>query len=520
MGVRRSGARRAFAAGVGAFALVGGALVGAAPAQAVGSYQNVGLGINWSSGDLGMTAAFLADPSGSLNDCSGDLTQSGCNFSFVSQIDDAADSASGAPTTGDNPGGDFLPLVGGFGNGAFGQVFTATATGELTSFTMQLTCVDQTGEGITGIEAAIYETDETGVTISGDALAGGPVDLSACPTDTTAGSIGEWAPESFAAITLPVSGAALMAGHHYAVLFGGSFVGGIQPPGLSSTPNAPTDLVVTPGSGRLSVAFTAPTDDGGSAITGYGWTSDDGATWHDAGTTTSPVSITGLTNGTPYTVAIKAYNANGDGAVSDAATGTPVASTPSVTRPTLATWSTVAGHQTTLRLLRTSGSPKATLRSLTPAMCSVSGSLVVFHVKGTCRVQVMQGGKVWKTLTTTVSATSGPRGAANTDNVRSIAFAPDSSTVSPAAAATLRALAPRLRAAQVVVVHGFAAGDIPSGHNAYTWRLTEARAQSVARYLRSLGVHVLLAHGYNTWLPLDPAHPFSSVNRRADVAWI
>jgi len=385
---------------------------------------------------------------------------------------------------------------------------------------MALTCLDQTGEGITGVDAAIYETDELGTALVGDALAGGPVDLSECPTDTEAASLAAWAPTEFQDISLPVTGVTLTAGHHYAVLFGGSFVGGVQPPGLSSTPSAPTDLVVTPGNGRLTVAFTAPADDGGSAITDYEWTTDDGTTWHSAGRTTSPITITGLTNGTAYTVKLRALNANGEGTASAGASGTPIGSVVTTKRPVLATWSVVAGHQSTLRLLKYAGSPRATLTTSTPAVCSVKGSLVVFHVSGTCRVSVLQGGTTWKTLTARVSTTKGATGAASADHVRSIPFAPDSSTLSVAAKATLRSIAPRLRVANMVVVHGFAAGDLPSGRNAYTWRLTEARAQSVATYLRSLGVNVLFAHGFNTWLPLDAAHPFNGINRRADVAFI
>jgi outer membrane protein OmpA-like peptidoglycan-associated protein len=518
--IATAGARRTTFGALAAASMLVGGLAAAAPATAVGTYQNVGLGIDWNPGSVGMTATFLEADGIALNNCSGDLTSPGCNFTFTSEIDSVADNASGDPTTQDNPGGDFLPLVDGFGGGAFGQTFTATASGELTSFSMLLTCLDQTGDGIAGVDAAIYETDETGVAIVGDSLAGGPVDFSTCPTEATAGSVTEWAPTQYAYIPMPVTGATLVSGHHYAVLFGGSFVGGVQPPGLSSTPNAPTALAVTPGNARLTVAFTTPTDDGGSAITDYEWTTDDGATWHSAARTTSPLTITGLTNGTAYTVQIRALNANGNGISSEAATGTPQAPVSSTVRPALATWTATAGHQSTLRLLRSPGSPKATLTTSTPTTCSVKGSLVLFHVAGTCRVAVVQGGTTWKTFTTEVSTTAGATGMATADHVRSIPFAPESSTLSDAAKATLRSMAPGLKAAHAVIVHGFAAGDLRSGRNAYTWRLTEDRAQAVATYLRSLGVRVVLAHGFNTWLPLDAKRPFDGINRRADVAWI
>lgn len=502
-----------------AAALVLGGMVGAGPAAATGTYQNVGLGISNANGPVGMTATFLWNDAESLYNCSTDLTQPGCNFTFTSQIDGDDDNASATPTTTNNPGGDFLPLAG-LADGSFGQTFTATATGELTSFTMALTCVDQTGDGIDGVSAAIYETDGDGTHIVSDSLAGGPVDLSSCPTDATAGTLDDWHPATFADIALPVTGADLVAGHHYTVLFGGTFVGGTQPPGLSNTPNAPTSLVVTPGNARLTVAFTAPTDDGGSAITGYEWTTDDGTSWHDAGRTSSPITITGLTNANLYTLKIRALNANGAGIASADATGTPQGpATPSIVRPTLAPWTAKAGHQSTLKLLRTPGTPAATLTTSTPNACSVSGAYVVFHVAGTCRVSVVQDGVVWTRLTATVSPKARPTGRAHAEHVRAVPFAPESSVLTRQARKQLRALAPRLRAARLVVVHGFAAGDLRSGRNHYTGRLTEARAQAVASYLRFLGVTVLYAHGFRTLLPIDARHPDRAVNRRADVAW-
>jgi outer membrane protein OmpA-like peptidoglycan-associated protein len=515
----RRAPRAVVGAAVGGSLLVGG-LVSATPAAAVGSYQNVGLGISWSEGSLGMTATFLEEDGVSLNNCSGDLSRPGCNFTFASQVGGDADNESADPTTTQFAQGDFLPLVDGFGNGAFGQTFTATATGELTSFTMALTCVDQTGQGIEGVSAAIYRTDALGETVVSSALAGGPVDLSACPTDVAAGSFDQWQPAEFADIALPVSGADLVAGEHYSVLFGGSFVGGVQPPGLSETPNAPTGLAVTAGDARLSVAFTVPTDDGGSAITGYEWTVDDGDSWHDAGRTSSPVTIDGLTNGTAYLVRIRAVNAHGPGIASSEATGTPQApSTPTTVRPRLATWTATAGHQSVLRLLRSTGSPAATLTTTTPKACSVSGAYVVFHVAKACRVSVVQNGVVWKTLTAQVSPQSRPTGMAVGEHVRTIPFDPESARLSRAARDRLVALAPRLRTARIVVVHGFAAGNLRSGRNAYTRSLTVSRGKAVAVFLRFLGVRVLFAHGFSTLLPLDARHPARAVNRRVDVAW-
>jgi hypothetical protein len=71
--------------------------------------------------------------------------------------------------------------------------------------------------------------------------------------------------------------------------------------------------VATAGNASASVAFTAPADTGfpASAITGYRVTSTPGGF---TGTgLTSPVTVTGLTNGTAYTFTVAAQNVNGYG---------------------------------------------------------------------------------------------------------------------------------------------------------------------------------------------------------------
>lgn len=95
----------------------------------------------------------------------------------------------------------------------------------------------------------------------------------------------------------------------------------------ATTPAAPTNLVTTIGNTQLSIAFT-PGSDGGSAITNYKYSLDGvNYTAFSPADTTSPVVITGLTNGTGYTVYLKAVNAVGDGTASASTSGTP-ATTP------------------------------------------------------------------------------------------------------------------------------------------------------------------------------------------------
>jgi hypothetical protein len=87
---------------------------------------------------------------------------------------------------------------------------------------------------------------------------------------------------------------------------------------LTSVPDVPTIGTATGGDGQISLTFTAGAT-GGSAITNYQWSTDNITyTALSPADTTSPVTIPGLTNGTAYTVRLKAVNANGVGLQSNA----------------------------------------------------------------------------------------------------------------------------------------------------------------------------------------------------------
>jgi hypothetical protein len=93
------------------------------------------------------------------------------------------------------------------------------------------------------------------------------------------------------------------------------------------SPSAPTAVNVTAGNALAIVSFFAPTSDGGSAITKYTVTATPGGL--TAMGTTSPITITGLTNGTAYTFTVTATNATGTSLSSAASNSvTPAAVTP------------------------------------------------------------------------------------------------------------------------------------------------------------------------------------------------
>jgi len=97
---------------------------------------------------------------------------------------------------------------------------------------------------------------------------------------------------------------------------------------IISAPIAPTISSVTAGNTQLTVNFTAPADTGGSAISDYEYSTNNGSTWTSSGSTTSPITITGLTNATTYQVKVRAINTTGNGTASSATPGTPVATVP------------------------------------------------------------------------------------------------------------------------------------------------------------------------------------------------
>ena len=94
----------------------------------------------------------------------------------------------------------------------------------------------------------------------------------------------------------------------------------------TTAPAAPTSLVATAGDGQASISFTQGSN-GGSAITNYKY-SLDGTTYTalSPAATTSPLTISGLTNATSYNIYLKAVNTVGDSSASSSVSVTPVAS--------------------------------------------------------------------------------------------------------------------------------------------------------------------------------------------------
>jgi hypothetical protein len=99
------------------------------------------------------------------------------------------------------------------------------------------------------------------------------------------------------------------------------------------TPDAPVIGTAAAGHGSSSVAFTPPANDGGSPITSYTAIALDTTNAANGGQSasggSSPITVTGLTNGDSYTFTVTATNANGTGPASASSNAiVPISSAP------------------------------------------------------------------------------------------------------------------------------------------------------------------------------------------------
>jgi hypothetical protein len=124
-------------------------------------------------------------------------------------------------------------------------------------------------------------------------------------------------------------------------------------------PDAPTSVTAVAGNGQATITFTAPANAGGAPILSYTVTSDVGGFTVTAGS--SPITVTGLTNGQAYTFTVTATNAVG--------TSTPSATTNSATPATVPGVPTIG--------TATAGNGQATVTFSAPV--SNGGSAITYY---------------------------------------------------------------------------------------------------------------------------------------------
>jgi uncharacterized protein (TIGR02145 family) len=166
----------------------------------------------------------------------------------------------------------------------------------------------------------------------------------------------------------------------------------------ATVPGTPTIGTATAGNTQASVAFTAPASNGGSAITGYTVTSSPGGF---TGTgTTSPIAVTGLTNGTAYTFTVFATNAKGNSTASSASNSVIPASVPGA--PTIGT-ATKGNAQSTVTFTAPSNNGGSAITGYT--VTSTPGSITATGTASPITVTGLTNGTAYTFTVTAANAT-------------------------------------------------------------------------------------------------------------------
>lgn len=95
-----------------------------------------------------------------------------------------------------------------------------------------------------------------------------------------------------------------------------------------TTPGTPTNLAATPGDSSVGLSWTAPSSDGGSAVTDYvieyrAASAFEWSTFADGVSSAASTTVVGLTNGTTYEFRVAAVNAAGSGSATSAVSSKP-----------------------------------------------------------------------------------------------------------------------------------------------------------------------------------------------------
>lgn len=174
-------------------------------------------------------------------------------------------------------------------------------------------------------------------------------------------------------------------------------------------PGAPSIGTATAGDGQVSVTFTAPVSNGGSAITTYTATANPGGTFGTcAGPAACTASVTGLTNGTAYTFTVTATNSIGTGPSSGVSNSvTPKGSqTISFANPGAQNFGTTPTLTATAASATGTNGLIVSFTSSTTGVCTItSGGALTLVTAGSCTINADQAGDAATSAAPTVAQT-------------------------------------------------------------------------------------------------------------------
>jgi uncharacterized protein (TIGR02145 family) len=200
----------------------------------------------------------------------------------------------------------------------------------------------------------------------------------------------------------------------------------------TTIPGAPTIGTTSAGNAQAVVTFTAPVSNGGSAITGYTVTSSPGGI--TAIGTASPITVTGLTNGTAYTFTVTATNAIGTGVASSASNSVTPSTVPGA--PTIGIASAGNAHAVVTFIAPVSNGGSAITGYTTT---SVPGGLTSTGTASPITVTGLTNGNAY-TFSVTATNAIGTGVASSASNSVTPSTAPGAPTIGIATAGTAQAV--------------------------------------------------------------------------------
>ena len=259
-------------------------------------------------------------------------------------------------------------------------------------------------------------------------------------------------------LSSPIAVPSLTAGKTYTCVVSATNTVGTGPSSTPSPavivptlPGAPTDVraapsVANPSTGGLTVVFSSPANDGGSAITQFtaSCTSGDGGASVSTSATSTALSVTGLTTAKSYTCTVRATNVVGSGPASTPSTpivvGVPRAPTainiapgPANSRTGAIKVSYAAGANNGAALTRYTASCSSTNGGVTRSAAHVGGAVAPISVRG------LTTKKTYKCIVTATNARgTGPASIPSSAVIAGVPAAPAKPTIAKRAAGSVR----------------------------------------------------------------------------------